>query len=109
GGGGRPAVGSLRCGRPLGVGRARRRWRRIVRGFAAVVAHSTWAFSRAGPAVSAGARVLWAHDAFAGTHWTERKAARLHPSLVICNSEFTSRALRACPPPPPPAAAPPPV
>src|SRR5262249_5130975 len=43
----------------------------------------------------AGARVLWAHDAFAGTHWTERKAARLHPSLVICNSEFTSRAVGA--------------
>jgi glycosyltransferase involved in cell wall biosynthesis len=38
---------------------------------------------------------MWAHDAAGGSHWTERRAARLRPSLVICNSEFTSRAVGA--------------
>lgn len=85
-------LGAVRFSRPLSVWRARRRLRRIVPGFDAVVAHSPWAFSLAAPA---GARALWAHDAFDGTHWTERKAARLGPSVVICNSEFTARAVGA--------------
>ena len=88
-------LGPARFSRPLSIWRARRRLRRIAPGFDAVVAHSPWAFSLAGPIVAPGARVLWAHDAFGGTHWTERKTARLHPSLVICNSEFTSRAIGA--------------
>ena len=91
----RHELGAVRFSRPLSVWRARRRLRRIVPAFDAVVAHSPWAFSLAGPVVPPGARALWAHDAFDGTHWTERKAARLDPSLVICNSEFTSRAVGA--------------
>lgn len=86
-------LGPVRFSHPLSVWRARRRLRRIVPGFDSVIAHSPWAFSLAGPVVGAGARVLWAHDAFDGTHWTERKAARLEPSLVICNSAFTARAV----------------
>jgi glycosyltransferase involved in cell wall biosynthesis len=88
-------LGPVRFSRPLSVWRARRRLRKIVPGFDAMVAHSPWAFSLAGRVASPGARVLWAHDASAGTHWTERMSARLEPSLVICNSEFTSRAIAA--------------
>jgi len=58
-----------------------------------VVAHSPWAFAIAAPVLSPGARVLWAHDAFDGTHWTERRAAACTPSLVICNSEYTASAV----------------
>jgi glycosyltransferase involved in cell wall biosynthesis len=38
-------------------------------------------------------RVLWAHNALDGRHWTERRVARHVPSLVICNSCFTARAI----------------
>jgi glycosyltransferase involved in cell wall biosynthesis len=88
-------LGAVRFSRPLSVWRARRRLRRIAGAFDAVVAHSPWAFSLAAPVVRRGARVLWAHDAFGGSHWTERRAARLQPSLVICNSRFTARAVEA--------------
>jgi glycosyltransferase involved in cell wall biosynthesis len=87
-------LGAVRFSRPLSVWRARRRLQRIVPQFDAVVAHAPWAFSLAAPIVSS-ARVMWAHDASGGTHWIERKAARLNPSLVLCNSEFTSRAIGA--------------
>jgi len=88
-------LGRVRFSRPLSVWRARRRLRTMVAGFDAVVAHSPWAFALAGPVVAPNSRVFWAHDASDGTHWTERRAARLNPSLVICNSEFTSRAIGA--------------
>jgi glycosyltransferase involved in cell wall biosynthesis len=88
-------LGGVRFSRPLTVWRARRRLRRIVPRFDAVIAHSPWAFSLAAPVVASGARVMWAHDASGGAHWTDRKTARLNPSLVICNSEFTSRAIGA--------------
>ena len=88
-------LGAVRFSRPLSVWRARRRLRRIVPRYDAVVAHSPWAFSLAAPVMASAGRVMWAHDAAGGSHWTERKAARLQPSLVICNSEFTSRAVGA--------------
>jgi len=88
-------LGRVRFSRPLTVWRARRRLRRIAPAFDAVIAHAPWAFSLAGRAVAPATRVMWAHDASNGMHWTERTAARLDPSLVICNSEFTSRAVAA--------------
>jgi len=88
-------LGAVRFSRPWSVWRARRRLRRIAGAFDAIVAHSPWAFSLAAPIVTPGARVLFAHDAFGGSHWTERRAARLEPSLVICNSAFTARAVES--------------
>jgi glycosyltransferase involved in cell wall biosynthesis len=41
------------------------------------------------------ARVLWAHDAATGEHWTERSVAQHAPALAVCNSRFTERALAA--------------
>jgi glycosyltransferase involved in cell wall biosynthesis len=86
-------LGAVRFSRPWSVWRARRRLRRLAGAFDAVVAHSPWAFSLAAPIVRPGARVLWAHDAFTGSHWTERRAKRLEPTLVICTSAFTARAV----------------
>ncbi len=88
-------LGPVRFSRPLSVWRARRRLTAVAAGFDRVVAHSPWSFALAAPALPPGARVLWAHDAFDGSHWTERRAARRPPSLVICNSEYTSRAVGA--------------
>jgi glycosyltransferase involved in cell wall biosynthesis len=88
-------LGGVRFSRPWSVWRARRRLKPLVAGFERVVAHSPWAFSLAAPLLPAGGRILFAHDAFGGSHWTERRAARLRPSLVICNSGYTSRAVGA--------------
>jgi glycosyltransferase involved in cell wall biosynthesis len=88
-------LGAVRFARPLSVWRARRRLKTLVPRFDAVVAHAPWAFALAAPAIAPRQRVLFAHDASDGSHWTERRAARLHPALVICNSEFTSRAIGA--------------
>jgi glycosyltransferase involved in cell wall biosynthesis len=88
-------LGPVRFSRPLSVWRARRRLRAIAPSFDRVVAHSPWAFALAAPVLAAGARVLFAHDAFDGSHWTERRAARRAPALVVCNSDYTSRAVGA--------------
>ncbi|HEY2433875.1 MAG TPA: glycosyltransferase [Vicinamibacterales bacterium] len=86
-------LGPVRFSRPLSVWRARRRLRRLVGSFDRVVAHSPWAFAIAAPLLPVGTRVLVAHDALDGSHWTERRTARRVPSLVICNSQYTSRAV----------------
>jgi glycosyltransferase involved in cell wall biosynthesis len=86
-------LGAVRFSRPFSVWRARRRLTRLAAAFDRVVAHSPWAFALAAPVVPAGSRVLFAHDALPGSHWTERRAARHGPSLVVCNSEYTSRAI----------------
>jgi glycosyltransferase involved in cell wall biosynthesis len=91
----RHELGAVRFSRPLSVWRARRRLAAVVRTCDRVVAHSPWAFALAAPALPANGRVLFAHDALSGSHWTERRAARLGPALVICNSEYTSRAVGA--------------
>jgi glycosyltransferase involved in cell wall biosynthesis len=88
-------LGQVRFSRPLSVWRGRRRLRAIAGRFDRIVAHAPWAFALAAPVLAAARRVFWAHDASDGAHWTERKAARLTPALVICNSEFTSRAVGA--------------
>lgn len=91
----RHALGHVRFSRPLSVWTARRRLRRLVndRGYDVVVGHAPWAFALAAPAVAGARKVLWAHDASRGDHWTERRAARHAPDLVICNSHYTSEAI----------------
>ena len=91
----RHALGHVRFSRPLSVWSARRRLRRLVRahGYDAIVAHAPWAFALAAPAAGSARKVLWAHDASRGDHWTERRAARHAPDLVICNSHYTSDAV----------------
>lgn len=86
-------LGPVRFSRPLTVWRARRRLKRLAERFDRVVAHSPWAFSLAAPVLPAGARVLFAHDALDGSHWTERRVSRLEPRMIICNSDYTSRAV----------------
>ncbi len=88
-------LGAVRFSRPLSVWRARRRLAAVVGSYDRVVAHSPWAFALAAPVLPPNRRVLFAHDALNGLHWTERRAARLGPVLVICNSEYTSRAVGA--------------
>ena len=91
----RHRLGGVRFSRPLSVWRARRRLRQLVtgRGYDAVIAHAPWAFALAAPVLRDGRKVLWAHDASTGDHWTERRAARRRPDLVICNSRFTADAV----------------
>lgn len=88
-------LGAVRFSRPLTVWRARRRLKKIAEPFDRVVAHSPWAFALAAPALRAGARVLFAHDALDGSHWTERRVPRLEPRMIVCNSDYTSRAVGA--------------
>ena len=88
-------LGEVRFSRPTTVWRARRRLATIcaTSAFDAVVCHSPWTFAVAAPACAALRRILWAHDALDGTHWTERRVRRAPPDLVICNSEYTSSAV----------------
>lgn len=91
----RHGLGGVRFSRPLSVWRARRRLRRLVteRRYDAVIGHAPWAFALAAPVVGGGRAVLWAHDASKGDHWTEQRAARRRPDLVVCNSRFTADAV----------------
>lgn len=86
-------LGPVRFSRPWTVWRARRRLKRIAGRFDRVVAHSPWAFSLAAPVLPAGACGLFAHDALDGSHWTERRVPRFEPRVIICNSDYTSRAV----------------
>jgi glycosyltransferase involved in cell wall biosynthesis len=92
------ALGPVRFSRPLSVLRARRRLAVVLdrTPYDVVVGHSPWAYALMAPvARRAGLRrVLWAHDALDGRHWTERRVSRHVPSLVVCNSCFTARAIR---------------
>jgi glycosyltransferase involved in cell wall biosynthesis len=91
------AIGPVRFSRPWSVWRARRRLARVVQReqFQALVGHSPWAYALAAPVAERRKirRVLWAHDALEGRHWTERLAATRTPDLVICNSQYTARAI----------------
>jgi glycosyltransferase involved in cell wall biosynthesis len=91
----RHQLGGVRFSRPLSVWRARRRLRRVLseHPYDAVIGHAPWAFALAAPVIRSGLKVLWAHDASKGDHWTERRAARRQPDLVICNSQYTAGAV----------------
>jgi glycosyltransferase involved in cell wall biosynthesis len=90
-------LGEVRFSRPTTVWRARRRLSAICGAsiFDAIVCHSPWTFALAAPACAGFRRILWAHNALDGTHWTERRVRRTPPDLVICNSEYTSNVVSA--------------
>jgi glycosyltransferase involved in cell wall biosynthesis len=92
-------VGAARFSRPWSVWRARRRLARLLaqEHFDALVGHSPWAYALAAPVAERRRvrRVLWAHDALDGTHWTERLAGRRPPNLVVCNSRYTALAIHS--------------
>ncbi|HEY3883680.1 MAG TPA: glycosyltransferase [Vicinamibacterales bacterium] len=89
----RHCLGPARFSRPWTVWGARRRLRAIcaATAYEAIVCHSPWPYALASPVLDE-APVLWAHDAFQGTHWTERRVAGRPPRLIVCNSEYTSSA-----------------
>jgi glycosyltransferase involved in cell wall biosynthesis len=90
-------LGEVRFSRPASVWSARRRLTGVLEHteYDVVVGHSPWAYALAAPvARRAGVRrVLWAHDALHGQHWTERKVARFSPDLAVCNSRFSAEVL----------------
>jgi glycosyltransferase involved in cell wall biosynthesis len=90
-------LGDVRFSRPTTVWRARRRLSGVCaeKTFEAIVCHSPWTYALAAPAARGPRRILWAHDALDGTHWTERRVSRTPPDLAICNSEYTANALAA--------------
>jgi glycosyltransferase involved in cell wall biosynthesis len=91
------ALGPARFSRPWSLWRARTRLTAVLDrgGFDAVIGHSPWAYALAAPVIEwrPARRVLWAHEALDGRHWTERRAARRLPDLAICNSCYTARAI----------------
>ena len=93
------ALGSVRFSRPWAVWRGRRELTRVLQRerFDALVGHSPWAYALAVPVAerAKARRVLWAHDALDGRHWTERLVARRRPDLVICNSSYTAGTIGA--------------
>jgi len=93
----RHTLGPVRFSRPWSVWRARRRLARLLEeeSFDTVIGHSPWAYALVA-AVAHGhglRRVLWAHDALDGSHWTERIAGKRAPDHVICNSRYTAHAI----------------
>ena len=78
------SLGEVRFSRPITLWRARRRLARLTptSTYDAVVCHSPWAYALAAPASGGRRRILWAHNALDGSHWTERRASRVPPDLV---------------------------
>jgi glycosyltransferase involved in cell wall biosynthesis len=93
------SFGAVRFSRPWSVWRARRRLARMLvqERFDALVGHSPWAYALAAPVAERRRvrRVLWAHDALDGTHWTERLAGKRLPDRVVCNSRYTALAIHS--------------
>jgi glycosyltransferase involved in cell wall biosynthesis len=90
-------MGPVRFSRPLSLWRARRRLSDVLDGahYDLVLGHSPWAYAIAAPVAERKRvrRVLWAHDALDGRHWTERRVTRRPPDFVVCNSRHTARAI----------------
>jgi glycosyltransferase involved in cell wall biosynthesis len=91
------SLGPVRFSRPLSLWRARRRLSDVLDGarYDLVLGHSPWAYAVAAPIAEQKRirRVLWAHDALDGRHWTERRVTKRPPDLVVCNSVYTARAI----------------
>lgn len=89
-------LGPTRISQPLSVRRARRVLSDLLQRepFDLAVCHSTWSQSLFGPSVRAARLplVFWLHNPTKGNHWLDRWGRRTIPDLVLCNSEFTSRA-----------------
>ena len=91
-------VGEVRARNPLSIRRARRRLAQVIEqeGIDVVVCHSAWPMAIFGSVAQASRRplVLWQHGPLGGVFWLERWSRRAHPSLIICNSEFTASSVR---------------
>lgn len=88
-------LGNVRVSRPLTVGRARLRLKKLLREkrFDLIVLHSAWAQAVFGPTVrSVGIpSILWVHDVPDGMPWPERWARwSPAPRGVLCNSRYTA-------------------
>ncbi len=90
------SLGPVRARYPLQILRARARLRRLLAAerFDVVVNHSSWTHALFG-GVQRRARlplVFWMHNKAApeGRNFVERRAGRLTPDLVVCNSHFTA-------------------
>lgn len=93
------SVGAVRARFPWQIVRARARLRRLLEAerFDAVVNHTSWTHALFGGVVRQ-ARVplvFFMHNraTVAGRNFMERRAGRLVPDLVICNSRFTADSL----------------
>src|SRR5262245_17856001 len=92
-------LAEVRVSRPRTVRRARQALAALLAAgrFDRVICHASWSHAIFGGIVRrAGVPlVVWAHDALAGKHWTERWARRTPPDLAICNSRFTAASVEA--------------
>lgn len=118
------SLGRVKTRFPWQIWRARARLRRLLAAeqFDVAVTHSSWTHALVGGVVRAAGvpLVFWMHNrsTAAGQNFGERRAGRLTPDLVICNSQFTADSMPvlfgdrepphrviACPVAPPPVAA----
>jgi glycosyltransferase involved in cell wall biosynthesis len=88
-------LGAVRFSRPISVWCARRKLNQFLADSSvdALICHSPWAYALAAPCAKAPQRILWAHNALTGAHWTERRVSRTPPHLVVCNSRYTATAV----------------
>lgn len=90
-------LGPVRASRPWTVWRARRRLAALLRerAFDVVLTHACWPHATFGPAARrAPVRLAhWVHGALGSGHWTERRAARTAPDVLLANSRFTAATL----------------
>ena len=91
-------LGEVRTRKPWTVWAGRRRLRELQdrQQFDVVICHMAWPMTVFGRAVrlSRTPLIFWAHDAFEGSHWLERWAARTIPDAVIANSLYTQQTVR---------------
>lgn len=88
-------LGSVRFSRPWTVWAARRNLMKLLKSgdFDVVICHAAWPHALFASVVRRAkiALVMWAHDTLAGDHWTERRAARVPPDLILVNSQTTRK------------------
>jgi glycosyltransferase involved in cell wall biosynthesis len=86
--------GEVRFSRPWTVWRARRALHRLLQRekYDVVVCHACWPHALFARVIRAAGvpLVFWAHDVPRMAHWSERKAAKVRPDLVIANSKYTA-------------------
>lgn len=84
----------VHASRPWTVWRARRRLARLLAqgDFGVAMTHGCWPHAMFAPVVRrAGIRLAhFVHGALGSGHWTERRAARTVPDVLIANSRFTA-------------------
>lgn len=90
-------LGAVRFARPWTLLAARRRLGSLLaaRRPDVVVSHACWSHAAFAPTVRRAGVPLafWMHDAVEGTHWLERRSAKMPPDLAIVNSQHTATTL----------------